>query len=49
MLCFAASFVIAVYEQVRLIPQNWHALPAELLRSRPEFKAFAFFYEPVIY
>jgi len=47
MLRCASSFVIAAYTAVRLIPQDSRALPADFLRSRPKFKAFATFYESV--
>jgi len=49
MLRCAASFVTAAYGTVRLIPQNLHALPVDFLRSRPQFKAFATFYESAIF
>jgi hypothetical protein len=35
MLRCASSFVIAAYTEVRLIPQDSRALPADFLRSRP--------------
>jgi len=47
MLRCASSFVIAAYAKVRLIPQDSRALPADFLRSRPQFKAFETFYESV--
>src|SRR4030042_501371 len=49
MLRCASPFVIATYVYVRLIPQGSRALPADFLRSRPKFKAFATFYESVIF
>jgi hypothetical protein len=48
MLRSASPFVVAAYVTVRLIPQGSRALPADFLRSRPTFKAFATFYEIVI-
>jgi hypothetical protein len=39
MLRCASSFVIAAYTTVRLIPQDSRALPADILRSRPDFNA----------
>jgi len=47
MLRCAASFVVAAYATVRLIPQDLRALPATFLRSRPECKAFVSFCESV--
>jgi hypothetical protein len=41
MLRFAASFVIAAYMQVRLIPHDLRALPAELF-TKPSFSAHFF-------
>src|SRR4030043_2074864 len=49
MLRCASPFVIAAYVYVRLIPQGSRALPADFLRSRPKLKAFATFYESVIF
>jgi len=40
MLRCAASFVIAAYDQVRLIPQDLRALPAELFYEAVVFGAF---------
>jgi hypothetical protein len=37
MLRCAASFVIAAYAEVRLIPHDLRALPAELFTKPPEF------------
>jgi hypothetical protein len=37
MLRCASSFVIAAYTTVRLVPQDSRALPADILRSRPDF------------
>jgi hypothetical protein len=45
MLRCAASFVIAAYSQVRLIPQDLRALPAELFTQPSRIKVFAPFYE----
>src|SRR4030042_5129056 len=39
MLRCASPFVVAAYAKVRLTPQGLRALPADLLRSRPIFKA----------
>jgi hypothetical protein len=39
MLRCAASFVIAAYAQVRRIPKNLRALPAELF-TQPSFSAY---------
>jgi hypothetical protein len=48
MLRCAAFFVIAAYGHVRLTPQNWRALPAELF-TQPSFSPyFSTFYEFVI-
>jgi len=41
MLRCAASLVIAAYNQVRLIPQDSRALPADFLHSRPIFMGSA--------
>jgi hypothetical protein len=43
MLRCASSLVIAAYAKVRLIPQDSHALPAAILRSRPFFTTFKTF------
>jgi hypothetical protein len=40
MLRCAASFVIAAYFYVRLIPHDWHALPANFLRNHHIFELF---------
>jgi hypothetical protein len=51
MLRCASPFVIAAYAKVRLIMGTdlksvpARALPAAFLRSRPDFRAFAAFYE----
>jgi hypothetical protein len=45
MLRCAASFVIAAYAEVRLIPQDLRALPAELFTKPSEFAIFPTFYE----
>jgi hypothetical protein len=37
MLRCAASFVIAAYFYVRLIPHDWRALPANFLRNHHNF------------
>jgi hypothetical protein len=47
MLRCASSFVIAAYATVRLIPHDSRALPADFLRSRPQFKAFETFCDVV--
>ena len=47
MLRYASSFVIAAYDEVRLIPQNSRALPAAFLRNRPIFTTFKTIYEVV--
>jgi hypothetical protein len=47
MLRYASSLVVAAYGKVRLTPRISRALPADFLRSRPKFKAFATFYEIV--
>jgi endonuclease-3 len=48
MLRCAASFVVATYGQVLLTPQDWRALPAELL-TKPSFSVhFSTFYEFVM-
>jgi len=47
MLRCAASFVIAAYAKVRLIPQDLRALPAELFTKPSEFVNFSTFYEIV--
>src|SRR4030042_3774428 len=39
MLRCASPFVVSAYAKVRLPPQGLRALPADLLRSRPIFKA----------
>jgi hypothetical protein len=45
MLRCAASFVIAAYEKVRLIPRDLRALPAELF-TQPSISAhFSTYYE----
>jgi hypothetical protein len=44
MLRCASSFVIAAYTTVRLIPQDLRALPADILRSLPDFNAFLIFF-----
>jgi len=44
MLRCAASFVIAAYAKVRLIPQDLHALPAELFTKPSEFAIYSTFY-----
>jgi hypothetical protein len=45
MLKLLASFVIAAYVQIHLIPQDWRTLPAELF-TRQKFSAhFSTFYE----
>jgi hypothetical protein len=44
MLRCAASFVIAAYAEVRLIPQDLRALPAELFTKPSHFQGFATFY-----
>jgi len=44
MLRCAASFVIAAYDQVRLIPHDFRASPTDFLDRRPEFKTFAGFF-----
>jgi hypothetical protein len=48
MLRCASSLVIAVYAEVRRIPQDSRALPAAFLRSRPVFSTFMTFYEVII-
>jgi hypothetical protein len=40
MLHCAASFVIAAYARVRLIPQDLRALPAELFTKPSQFQEF---------
>jgi hypothetical protein len=45
MLRCASSFVIAAYDEVRLILQDSRALPAAFLRSRPISTTFKTFYE----
>jgi hypothetical protein len=40
MLRCAASFVIAAYFYVRLIPQDWRALPANFFRNHRIFELF---------
>jgi hypothetical protein len=47
MLRCASSFVIAVYDKVRLIPQDSRALPAAFLRSQPILTTFKTVYEDV--
>ena len=49
MLRCASPLIVAPYGKVRLTPRVSCALPAAFLRSRPEFKAFASFYEDVIH
>jgi hypothetical protein len=41
----AASFVIAEYVKVRLIPQDLHALPAELFAKPSQILGICDFYE----
>jgi hypothetical protein len=43
MLRCAASFVIAAYAKVRLIPQDWRALPLELFTKPPQIDGFTDF------
>jgi len=45
MLRCAASFVIAAYDEVRLIPQDLRALPAELFSRLSKLAIFSTFYE----
>jgi hypothetical protein len=45
MLRCAASFVIAAYLKVRLIPQDLRALPAELFTKPSKWAYFSTFYE----
>ena len=45
MLCCAASLVIAAYAEVRLIPRDLRALPAELFTKPSKFASFLTFYE----
>jgi hypothetical protein len=40
MLRYASSIVIAAYNQVRLIPQDLRALPAELFTKPSPFQEF---------
>jgi hypothetical protein len=44
MLRCAASFVIAAYAEVRLIPQDLRALPAELFTKPSKLAIFSTFY-----
>jgi len=45
MLRCAASFVIAAYAEVRLIPQDLRALPAELFTKPSKLAIFSTFYD----
>jgi hypothetical protein len=47
MLCCAASFVVAAYAKVRLIPHDMRASPAAFLQSRLKLNCFSTFYDGV--